>query len=153
MTHCPSCGVVIEADPKSRSTPQHNRYWAMVRAAYQHWPETHEFQPATLEQLRKWLQCKAGHYHVQSFELPQTDDPALMARMMAFAEALLDTRDGSRFGRWHGTVLSVFVPKSIAFDRLSHKAACQLFDEVAAVIEAEIGIDHETLLKETEGAA
>jgi len=53
----------------------------------------------------------------------------------------------------HGTDLVVFVPRSIAFHRLGHLAACALFDEVAAVIEAETGMKAEQLLHETERAA
>ena len=53
----------------------------------------------------------------------------------------------------HGGDLVVFVPKSISFGKLSHLAACALFDGVAAVIEAEIGIPADRLLQETEKAA
>jgi hypothetical protein len=47
----------------------------------------------------------------------------------------------------------IFTPKSIAFDKLSHKAACQLYDEIGAVIETELGIKPDDLLRETEAAA
>lgn len=81
----------------------------------------------------------------------------MMARMMEFAEALLETQKGTqkgtRFGRWRGNTLAVFIPKSIAFEKLEHKAACNLFDEVAAVVEAEVGMSAETLLREAERAA
>lgn len=153
VKHCPHCGSDLAESGKGRSVPQLRRYFALVKAAYYHWPDAHEFEPDSKQHLRRWLQCKAGHHDTQIFELPETDDPVLMARMMEFAEALLDTDKGSKFGRWRGNVLAVFTPKSIRFDKLDHRAACQLFDEVAAVIEMEIGIPAERLLKEAETAA
>ena len=50
-------------------------------------------------------------------------------------------------------VNTIIIYKSIAFDKLDHRGACKLFDEVAGVIEAEIGIKADDLLKETEAAA
>ena len=53
----------------------------------------------------------------------------------------------------HGDTLVIFRPKSISFNKLGHKEFCRLNDEVDAVIEAEIGIKAERLLRETEKAA
>lgn len=146
---CPQCA----AKAKPRSPEKHRRYLALIKAALTHWPDDHEFRPSTFKHLRQWLQCKAGHHEVRTFELPETDNPVMMARMMEFAEALLETQKGTRFGRWRGNTLAVFIPKSIAFEKLEHKAACNLFDEVAAVVEAEVGMSAETLLREAERAA
>jgi hypothetical protein len=32
----------------------------MIRAAFTHWPEAHQHQFASSEELRAWLQMKAG---------------------------------------------------------------------------------------------
>ena len=48
--------------------------------------------------------------------------------------------------------LVIFKPKSIAFAKMGHREFCDLNDAVAAVIEAEIGIPADRLLKETESA-
>ena len=45
---------------KSRSLPQHNRLFALIQAAWKHWPETHEVQCGSPEGLRDYLQIKAG---------------------------------------------------------------------------------------------
>ena len=45
---------------KSRSTPQHRRYFALIKAAFQHWPESHDLQFGSAEGLRDYLQLKAG---------------------------------------------------------------------------------------------
>lgn len=43
-----------------RSTPQHRKFFAILRAAHHHWPEDHVFQPLTPDGLRDYLQVKAG---------------------------------------------------------------------------------------------
>ena len=49
--------------------------------------------------------------------------------------------------------LMIARPKSISFDRLSHTAACKLFDDMAEVAYAESGLDMTKVLEETERAA
>lgn len=45
---------------KSRSTPQHRRYFALIKAAFNHWPHSHDIQFGSAEGLRDYLQLKAG---------------------------------------------------------------------------------------------
>jgi hypothetical protein len=45
---------------KPRSGPQHRRLFALINAAWKHWPETHEVQCGSPEGLRDYLQIKAG---------------------------------------------------------------------------------------------
>ena len=52
---------LLKAKGKARSTPQHRRYFAMIRAAHKHWPESHPVQPLTEEGLREYLQVRAGY--------------------------------------------------------------------------------------------
>lgn len=157
MIHCPECGCTFDGKraSKARSLPQHRRLFGLVKAAFANWPEGHDFQPANEEHLRKWLIAKAGHFDTRTFELPETGDPVLMSRMMEFAEKLLevDDDDGHRFGRWRGSKLTVFIPKSMSFKKLPHKEACELFDEIGAVIEQAIGVPADRLLKEHERVA
>lgn len=142
--HCPA-----KAD---RSLPQHKRYFALVRAAYTHWPEAHNFKPDDEEHLRKWLQCKAGHYTTTRIEVPSAD-PAIMTLARLAAEGAIKAAKGVAWIKPVDDTLIVFVPKSIAFDKLEHKAACRLFDEVASVIESEMGIKADELMKQHEAAA
>ena len=84
--HCPSCGVDL-AEPqkkwKRRSVPQHRRYFALVRAAYYHWPEKHELKPQSEEHLRKWLQAKAGHRVVETVDTEGMTQEQSLALMVA----------------------------------------------------------------------
>ena len=45
---------------KPRSTPQHRRFFALIKAAWKHWPSSHEVQAGSPEGLRDYLQIKAG---------------------------------------------------------------------------------------------
>lgn len=164
MTTCPHCGVEQTecghcGKPLSnRSESDHRRFFALIRAAFHHWPEGHEFVPSSAEALRAWLLCKAGHSRISSHELP--DDPTLRQQMVAFGEALLDESNKQakestefRFGRWHGASYAVFAPKSIDWRTVSQKAFNHIRETVTEVIEAETGQTAETLLRETEKAA
>ena len=53
----------------------------------------------------------------------------------------------------HKGDLVIFKPKSISFAKLAHTEFCKLNDAVEAVLEQEIGIPVETLLKGHEAAA
>lgn len=138
MTHCPHCGVETEARPKSkpRSVPQHRRYFAMIRAAFSHWPHDHRFQPLTEERLRKWLQAKAGYAIIKSVETAQMTTQQAIAAI----SAELATADPIHFTSASDTLFNIIQSKSIDFDTLPHREACALFDDVADVIECETGL-------------
>lgn len=145
---CPHCGG--DLTNAKRSVPQHRRYFAMVRAYFHHWPENHETQFASEEECRKWLQMKAGH-RVIAARIPLAGINKDKAAMIA--EAAIRAAGSFAVPVVHGTDLVVFVPKSIAFGKLGHQSACALFDDVAAVAEAETGLNAETVMKEMENAA
>ena len=52
--------LVAKLSSKPRSTPQHRRLFALIKAAWKHWPESHEVQCGSPEGLRDYLQIKAG---------------------------------------------------------------------------------------------
>ena len=148
MTICQHCGC--EAEPpkagKRRSVPQHRRYFAMIRAAYHHWPLDHaELLPHSEDQLRHWLQCKAG-YHLQITvdTAGMTATEAITAAAGAYTAA---ARAGEHpFSKPRDGKLYVFWSKSIDFNTLPHLDACALFDAVADVIEAETGLKVEQIM-------
>lgn len=149
--HCPACGFVLDdAKGLPRSVPQLRRYFAMIRAAYHHWPERHERQFASEDECRKWLQMKAGHREIGA-TIPLTG--MSKERAMLLAEAAIRAAGSYAVPVIHGDTLAIWRPKSIAFSKLGHKAACRLFDDVADVIRAETGIDPDELLREHERAA
>lgn len=148
---CPHCGCAF--DPPNgapRSVPQLRRYFAMIRAAFHHWPESHERQFASEEECRKWLQMKAGHREIGA-TIPLTG--MSKERAMLLAEAAIRAAGSYAVPVIHGDTLAIWRPKSIAFSKLGHKEACRLFDDVADVIRAETGIDPEEMMRETERAA
>lgn len=139
MKPCPHCGGDT-AEPrkgKPRSVPQHRRYFALIRGAYHHWPESHDFRPHSEGHLRRWLQCKAGYYTVRTINVADLDPTSAVA---AAAAAMAEAGEHA-FVRGKGTRLYVFASRSINFDTLPHLAACALFDAVAEVIAAETGLE------------
>ena len=140
---CPFCRRPMEPDAKIRSKPQHDRYFAMIDLAYQHWPETHETQFVNSEECRKHLQMKAGWYDVAlRFPLAgMTEDAA-----KAFAKAIIDVSKEYSIPVIEGNTIIVYTPKSIAFRKMDHRTACALFDKVSHVLQTEIGVSGDDLL-------
>ena len=70
--------------------------------------------------------------------------------MLLTVEAAIKAAGAYPFVRVAGNQMAVFRAQSIAFDRLGHKPACELFDAVGQIIEAETGIPADTLIREAE---
>ena len=145
MSRCPCCGA-----QESRSTPQLRRYFALVKAAFHHWPERHRFRPHDSHHLRKWLQCAAGHMTIHHVEIPDGAHPAVVAGV---CRSVMEHAGGYAFVQVSGNGLDVVIPKSIDYRRLSHKDACALFKDIEDVIKLELGVEATDILKETEKAA
>lgn len=139
--HCPA--------KAQRSLPQHRRLFGLIKAAYHHWPDGHEFTPMSEDHLRKWLTAKAGYHTVKTLTLVDITS----GEAIALLEAAFHAAGAHSFVKATAGKVYIFTPKSIAFDKLDHKAACSLFDEIGAVIEAELGIKADELLKQHEAAA
>lgn len=139
--HCPA--------KQTRSLAQHKRLFGLIRAAYMHWPEAHDFYPSNEDHLRKYLTTKAGHYTVQTVEFGHMPHGTIKS----IAEAAIAAAGAYAFCKAVSGKLIIYTPNSIAFDKLTHRAACRLFDEIGAVIETEIGIKADELLKNHEAAA
>jgi len=153
MTKCPTCQQDVKAD---RSSQDHRRFFGLIAAAFHHWPESHEFTPDNPESLRAWLLCKAGYCERTSIDCEWADNAAApgYAKLVAIAcEATMRASKGQGFIRVHGDRIVVFSPKSIAWDKIGQKAFNEVRDAVSAVIEQELGIGADTLLKEHEAAA
>lgn len=156
---CPHCGAEFPYTPpasapdkasKPRSIPQHRRQFAVFRAAYHHWPESHHFKPHSEDHLRKYLIAKAPRH--RSIECTDTSN---MTSQMATAAIMEQVRKAGPYA-FHSAVGSRFytiTAHSIAFDELPHAEACTLFNEIAEVVYAEIGITVETLINEMARAA
>lgn len=143
---CPCCEFRFTPNGKtSRSVPQHRRIFGLIRAAHFHWPEMHDLQFKDEISLRKWLVMKAGWRDIAS----ETDIGAMPAGMViGIAKAALAAAGGHAVPVVHKGKLIIWVPRSIAFDKLDHLEACKLFDAIAVVIEQETGLKAEQLLTE-----
>ena len=151
MTTCPTCQQPIKTP---RSLPDHRRFFGLIKAAYQHWPEQHEFQPDDQTHLRKWLLCKAG-YRTQTV-IPTDyaeDQPALQKLILIGVEGAVKAADGYAFVRLIGKQIVVFKAQSIKFDKLTRAKWGPLREAVEAVIEAEMDVSADELLRQSENAA
>lgn len=152
MRTCEHCHRPIT---KPRSSADHRRFFGVLHAAFDQWPETSDFTPDNAEHLRAYLLCKSG-YRETTF-IPVLDGagshPAVARLTALAAEAAIKAAGGYAFVRPHRDGIAVHAPKSIAFDKLSQKEFGPLRDAVEAVIEAEIGVSADALLRETENAA
>jgi len=145
MTNCPHCGCDIAPSGKPRSPEQLRRYFAMIKAAFHHWPERHPHQFANSEELRAFLQMKAGH-RIVGAQIPLTG--MSKERAMLLAEAAIRGAGSYAMPVIHGDVLVIFRPKSIAFAKMEHGEFCRLSDMVESVIQAETGLQASQLLTE-----
>ena len=144
MSHCPHCGGDLDGKPrgKPRSVPQHRRYYALVKAAHSHWPETHRFQPTSAEHMRKWLQAKSGYHVIQTVDTAGMD----AAQAIVAVAAELAAADPIHFTSVVGSKFHIVSSKSIDFDTLPHLSACALFDAVADTIKSETGLDADAIM-------
>lgn len=150
IDHCPECGAIISVDGKKpRSLEQLRRYFAVLKVTLYHWPESHERQFSNTDELRAFLQMKAGH-RVIGAQIPLSG--MSKERAMLLAEAAIRGAGSYAMPVIHGDMLVIFKPKSIAFPKLGHQAFTALNNEIDTIIEAEIGMHPDTLLKETENA-
>ena len=127
---------------QQRSSDDHRRFFALVNAAFTHWPEQHDFKPDNAEHLRVWLLCKAGYRKTTMIE---TDEPAAT---VASIEAAFRAADTYAFVRPYGDGVAVYSPKSLRFDKTDQKAFNAVRDEVSSIIESVIGVTAEQLLRE-----
>ena len=157
MTACPHCGCKIDGKTKPRSAPQLRRFFAMLRAMYQHWPETAaEFQPESEEHLRKFVLIKAGHRETTDIPVTFAEDQPGLTKLTALSiEAALKAAGAYAFIRPHpdGGLVRVFKARSIAFNQMGQAEFNALNDAVETAYAQETGLDPEQVLKQTEQAA
>lgn len=150
MKTCPHCGCSHDAQERPRSLPQLRRYFAMVRAAFSHWPETAEVQFSSEDECRKFLQMSAGWRDVGA-RIPLVGVNPEHARLLVAAAI----KGAGAFARpvVHKGELIIWIPRSIKFSTMGPQEFGLLSDAVAVVIKDMTGLDADTLLKETESAA
>lgn len=149
---CPDCGSVFspKAKGKPRSYDQLRRYFGVIKAVFQHWPESHPRQFGDVEECRAFLQMKAGYRDIAA-QIPLVGLPREKA--LVLVEAAIRSTGSYAMPILYGETMVVFKPKSIAFAKLAHLDFCELNNKVDDVIYAETGLDAKRLLEETKRAA
>ena len=135
-----------------RSIAQHRRFFAVIKAAHDHWPESHPFQPDSSEHLRAWLLVRAKHCDIKSFDM--TNDASEAAKLLPIITAVMLRKHC--WARANGSELQVCVPRSIAITgehAVGHLEFCDINRDVDDIIRAETGLDPDQLLRERERAA
>lgn len=154
MALCPQCdfdlGKTVGGRP--RSVPQHRRYFKMVSAFHQHWPEWHPNQFARPEHLRKWAQMKCGHFEERG-RIGRNQFGADAERFIMGARWLVDLVGAYVIPVVKGDDIIIYVPKSISFNKLPHNEAVRLMGDVEAFLEDQSGLKADDVLRETEQAA
>jgi len=135
-----------------RSNPHHNLVMAAIEEAFKNWPETHEQQFDTKDELRGWLLCKAGHCFKVTLELDSEEYAALAAQSLA---EFIQQADGFRriFFKSHKSKVAVFAPQSIKFDELDQKEFNKISQEISDILSAEINMSLDDFKKEAGKAA
>ena len=139
-----------EISEEPRSVPQHRRFFGLVRAIYHHWPEHLEFQPDNEDHLRAYLLVKAGHRSVKTFYPEVKGVSADFAKMLPIVSAMMLNRYCWAWA--DGEAVKVAAPESTAFQKLPHKKACQVLNDVEDFVRT-LGIEPDEVLKQTEKAA
>jgi hypothetical protein len=135
---------------RPRSLPQHKRFFGLVRALHHHWPEQLEFQPDNEDHLRAYLLVKAGYRSVKTF-YPEIKGVSVdFAKMIPIVSAMMLHRYCWAWA--DGEAVKVCAPESVAFDKLPHKKACQVLNDVEEFVRT-LGIEPDEILKQTESAA
>lgn len=147
MPECIVCGHIDRPGRKRRSTEQHRRYFSLIKRAFDNWPEHHPHQFSSSEELRAFLQMKAGAREIGA-QIPLAG--ITKERAMLLVEASIRGAGSYAVPVMHGDTLVIFRPKSIAFAKMAHSDFCALSSGVEALIVDAIGVSADQLLERQE---
>lgn len=145
---CPECGCVLT---KSRSGPDHRRFFGLVAKAFDQWPEG-GFVPRDPEHLRAYLLVKVGHTNIRHIPYPDgcEESPALKVLFRLTVESTgkaLEDEAGFIDYRLSSGGVEVITSRSIDFRTVGQKAFGPIREAVEAEIERVIGVNAEQLLR------
>ena len=129
---------------KPRSLPQHNRFFALMQAAHNHWPEAHPFQPDSVEHLRAWLLVRAKHCVINSFHMGE--DAGEAAKLLPIITATMMRKHC--WAKAKGSELQVCVPISIDFKTVPQSEFARICGDVEEIIEAETGLQIADIMRQ-----
>jgi hypothetical protein len=143
---CPDCRATF--DPvkagKPRSPDQHKRFWGVVQAALQHWPESHDRQFSDHHECRHYLTMKAGWRDIAAIIPLAGIKPATATTL---ATAAMKAAGTYCVAGAHAGSIVIWKPRSISFQNMGHMEFVALNSAVDDVLKAEIGLTGGELLQ------
>lgn len=128
-----------------RSAKHHRRLFGLIRAAYDLWPEQHEFQPENESHLRAWLTIKAKHGQFVAFDLPANPTAGDVAKVAALAVAEM-ARHEHAWAKPHGNRIVVWHAKTIAWSDVDQREFSPIAQAMEEIMCTEIGTTADKLL-------
>jgi hypothetical protein len=149
---CPQCSYKFDTakSGKPRSPEQHARFFAVVHAAYHHWPEAHETQFGTAEACRYWITMKAGYREV-AYRGVIAGVKLNTAKFIA--QIVIGAAKANSVVTVHKNELVIWSPKSIKFASMGHLEFNALNTAVDEVILAELGMTSDELITQHKRSA
>jgi hypothetical protein len=146
---CPECGCLLT---KARSGPDHRRLFALIHAAFHHWPEG-GFQPRDAEHLRAYLLVKSGHFNAIGIPTPEgyAENEALRDLYRVAVESTakaIDEVTGFHDYRVSASGIELLTPRSINWQTVGQKEFGRIRDAVEGLIETSLGVPVDQLLRE-----
>lgn len=145
---CPACDYEWHDNGKPRSLEQHRRFFGIVRAAFQHWPDQHEQTFSTEDECRAWLIMKAG-WRETVLRMPMQGVKPDLAALIA--TTALRSAGSNAVAVAHKGQLCVLKPKSVKWSSMKHMEFVALNQAVEDVIKDVFGITGDELLEQSKG--
>lgn len=145
---CSRCGHEMGGE---RSGKSHRFLFAAIAAAYQNWPESHNFRPTSAEHLRAWLFAHPAVEFCGTVEA----NPGNVRKIRALALALRNEGLRLFFDATPGGDILLRVPRTSSFVSSGGPKRGEfngLVDRVLAAIEQETGITQDDLRREAAAA-
>jgi hypothetical protein len=151
-------GQIIEVKiTKSRSHPHHRYFFALIKAAFDNWPELADEQFDSEEHLRKWLLARSGHADKEAIEF----DGAATDEQKRILSTALET--AFRAERRKGVYvwvrplpkkagIAIIRPRSIAFDKMDEGEFTTLSRIIVGLVEEYTGISSDDLCPDSQSA-
>lgn len=147
MTTCAHCGSPL----RHRSDTHHRLFFSVIQRAFENWPESAKFQPSDAEHLRSFLLIKAGHFDKLDLRCDNPDAISLEDQL----RAIIKTTSGDKPSLMHTYEwgVRIFWPKSISYAAADRKIFNEVSAKVFEILEAQLGVNIETLKREAEREA
>ena len=122
-------------------------FWAVIKLAYDNWPNNHEFEPLGRDHLYGWLLIEAGYIHEPPIEIESRNKDFVRDIIMAVFPAIKSKIHCIRFIPTAKGV-RVLVPKSLDYKTAGKRQFEDVRSKVYQIIEDVLGVPVETLKRE-----